>query len=394
MKKKWVLLFSASLLLLVGVIGFAFARKQAPRLHQAAEQTVIEAPRVTQQVNDKQVQAKSSQKPKPLVKPSDNNKTDVAFSEQVRVPALDTTLQQAHFAGTALVVRQGQVMLSKAYGEADRQTHRLNAVNTTYMIGSAQKSIIATAILQLEAAKKLQVDDPIAKYLPDFPNGHVITLRNLLNHTSGIVGYEKSTGSLTPAALIAAIEHAGIRSQPGTWHYLDSNYSVLAYVVTQLSHQSLPDYVQAHIFKPAGIQNSGFYPQFNATVSPSHQYKIVNNQVTSPALPDFTQLFGAGDIYMTATDVYRFDQALMTGKLIPTAERQLMLTPGSSSTYGMGFYVNPGSYSSHGVLGGWNVINSFSHSGQTTIVLLANDNGVTSLGQTADALYAQLDQNG
>ena len=82
----------------------------------------------------------------------------------------------------------------------------------------------------------------------------------------------------------------------------------------------------------------------------------------------------------------------MQGKLINEVEKNKMMTSGSDSTYGMGFYVNPGSYSSHGVLGGFNTINTFTHTGLTYIILLANTNQVQSLGQTADAIYGMLNQ--
>ena len=82
----------------------------------------------------------------------------------------------------------------------------------------------------------------------------------------------------------------------------------------------------------------------------------------------------------------------MQGKLINDEEKSKMLTAGSASTYGMGFYVNPVSYSSHGVLGGFNTINTFTHTGLTFIILLANTNQVQSLGQTADHIYEVLNQ--
>lgn len=305
---------------------------------------------------------------------------------------LDAFLNEQHFSGTALVVRKGKVILNQSYGMADQAKQIKNTPTTRYYIGSAQKAIIATAILQLEQAGKLSINDPIAKYLANFPNGQQITLKNLLNHTSGLTGRKEGSEQVLPQKIVEEIEAAGSDSAIGTWHYSDSNYAVLAYLVQQLSHQSIAEYVQANIFKPANMQDSGFYQRTDPIANLAESYKEKNGQVEQVELPDLSQLFGAGDIYTTATDFYLFDQALMQGKLINQAEREKMLTAGSESTYGMGFYVNPGSYSSHGVLGGFNTINTFTHTGLTEIILLANTNQVASLGQAADHIYEVLNQ--
>jgi len=328
-------------------------------------------------------------------------KTDVKPEKKAAIvlPAtenkeLDNFLVDQHFSGTALVVRKGKVILNQSYGLADQEKQIKNTPTTRYYIGSAQKAIIATAILQLEQAGKLKLEDPIIKYLKDFPNGQQITLKNLLNHTSGLAGRTEGSKAILPEQIIQEIEAAGSDSAIGTWHYSDSNYAVLAYILQQVSKQKAQEYIQEHIFKPANMQNTGFYQSDEAMTDLAESYKEKNGRIEKAQLPNLTQLFGAGDIYTTATDFYLFDQALMQGKLIDEVEKNKMMTAGSSSTYGMGFYVNPGSYSSHGVLGGFNTINTFTHTGLTFIILLANTNQVQSLGQTADHIYEVLNQMG
>ena len=316
---------------------------------------------------------------------------------EVRLPvtsnqALDNYLIGQHFSGTALVVRKGQVILNQSYGLANREKQIKNTPMTRYYIGSAQKAIIATAILQLEQSGKLKIEDPVAKYIKDFPNGQQITLKNLLNHTSGLTGRTEGSKAILPQEIIQEIEAAGSDSAVGTWHYSDSNYAVLAYILQLVSGQQAQDYIEENIFKPANMQNTGFYQSDAAKDDLAESYKEKNGRVEKAELPNLSQLFGAGDIYTTATDFYLFDQALMQGKLINETEKNKMLTSGSTSTYGMGFYVNPGSYSSHGVLGGFNTINTFTHTGLTYILLLANTNQVQSLGQAADAIYGILNQ--
>ncbi|MFC0233600.1 serine hydrolase domain-containing protein [Vagococcus entomophilus] len=319
--------------------------------------------------------------------------TATGIKATVQNASIDTYLQQQGFQGTALIVRRGKVVLSQAYGEADQVTSRRNSVNTTYYLGSAQKSIIATAILQLQGQGKLKIDDPIAKYIADFPNGQQIKLRNLLNHTSGIKGREETGDYIAPKEVVEQIKQQGIKAQPGSWNYQDSNYSTLAYVVELIEKSSIQDYVKKRIFEPAKMLNSGFYQTFEKTIEPSKSYKIKEEKFHEAKLPNLSQLYGAGDIYTTATDLYLYDKALMTGVLLKEKEKKEMFTSGSRSTYGMGFYVNPGSYSSHGVLGGWNCINSFTHTGLTYIVLLENTNKVKSLGQVANHIYELLNKS-
>ncbi|MBC6316762.1 serine hydrolase domain-containing protein [Listeria grandensis] len=307
---------------------------------------------------------------------------------------IDQYLESIGFSGTALVYREGKIVLNKGYKDANRETNAANTPDTAYYIGSSQKAVIATAILQLEERGKLQVSDPVSQYLPDFPNGDRITLKNLLNHTSGIVGHTEENVKITPADLIKDIEAQGIKRKPGKWDYNDSNYSVLAYIVEQISGEKLMSYIQKNIFEPAGMKHSGIYTTYNKEKQPSIGYSIQKDGTyKTPYLPDLSQLYGCGDMYMTATDMYLFDRALSDRKLINDTSFEKMFTAGSASGYGMGFYADPGSYNSHGVLSGWNVSNSFSHSGKTVVVLLSNiQNNIKSFGKVNNHIYQLLNQ--
>ncbi|MBC1475701.1 beta-lactamase family protein [Listeria grandensis] len=307
---------------------------------------------------------------------------------------IDQYLESIGFSGTALVYREGKIVLNKGYKDANRETKAANTPDTAYYIGSSQKAVIATAILQLEERGKLQVSDPVSQYLPDFPNGDRITLKNLLNHTSGIVGHTEENVKITPADLIKDIEAQGIKRKPGKWDYNDSNYSVLAYIVEQISGEKLMSYIQKNIFEPAGMKHSGIYTTYNKEKQPSIGYSIQKDGTyKKPYLPDLSQLYGCGDMYMTATDMYLFDRALSDRKLINDTSFEKMFTAGSASGYGMGFYADPGSYNSHGVLSGWNVSNSFSHSGKTVVVLLSNiQNNIKSFGKVNNHIYQLLNQ--
>ncbi|MCR6596550.1 beta-lactamase family protein [Bacillus halotolerans] len=319
-------------------------------------------------------------------------KTEEQIKEVDRNEKISSYLKEIGFSGTAMIVRNGEVVINKGFGYADREHHIKNNPATSFYVGSSQKALIATAILQLEEKGKLQTSDPVSAYLPHFPNGKNITLKNLLTHTSGINGHVEGNGEITPDDLIKDIEQQGIKRQPGIWDYQDSNYSVLAYIVAEVSGESYEQYITNHIFKPAEMTHSGFYKTYDKQPYPAVGYKLKGSRAITPYMLDLSQMYGAGDIYMSAADMYKFDKALIDGKLYSQESYEKMFTPGSSSTYGMGFYVAPGSYSNHGVMPGFNVLNSFSKSGQTVVVLLSNIQNNAKLGQVNNKIYQLLNQ--
>lgn len=328
----------------------------------------------------KEVKRKTAKKSEEQIKTVDRNQK------------ISSYLNEIGFSGTAMIVRNGEIVTNKGFGYADRKRKIQNNPLTSFYVGSSQKALIATAILQLEEKGKLQTSDPVSTYLPHFPNGQTITLKNLLTHTSGINGHIEGNGAITPDELIKDIERQGIHRQPGVWGYKDSNYSVLAYIVAEVSGESYEEYITNHIFKPAGMTHAGFYKTYEKEPYPAVGYKLKGSRMVTPHMPDLSQLYGAGDIYMRAIDMYKFDQALIDGKLYSQKSYKKMFTPGSSSTYGMGFYVAPGSYSNHGVMPGFNILNSFSKSGQTIVVLFSNIQNNNKLGQVNNKVYQLLNQ--
>ncbi|MGN9863397.1 serine hydrolase domain-containing protein [Bacillus swezeyi] len=304
---------------------------------------------------------------------------------------LDEYLKSIEFSGTALIVDEGKIVTSKGYSYANRKQKEPNTPDTVFYVGSSQKAIIAAAILQLEEKGQLSVNDPVSTYLPDFPNGSNITLYHLLTHTSGIRGHKEGNGYISPKDLIQDIKEQGIKNGPGKWDYKDSNYSVLAYIVSTISGEPVDQYVTEHVFKPAGMKHAGFYKTFAKQAHQSKGYKLnALKKLYTPDIPDLSQLYGAGDIYMTAYDMYLFDKALYERKIISDESFTKMFTP-NKATYGMGFYVSPGSYSSHGVMPGYNILNSFSLTGSRYVILFSNiQNNIKSFGEVNNSIYSIL----
>ncbi|TWJ43870.1 serine hydrolase domain-containing protein [Bacillus licheniformis] len=342
------------------------------------------------QENQLQATEKKAQ-PEAKKKPTQNETKKSKIVTKNDNAQLDQYLKSIGFSGTALIVENGKVVTSKGYLYANREEMVPNTPDTVFYVGSSQKAIIATAILQLEEKGLLSVNDPVSKYLPNFPNGSKITLYHFLTHTSGIRGHKEGRGYISPEDLIKDIEKRGVKYPTGKWDYRDSNYSVLAYIVSMVSGEPVDQYIKKHIFKPAGMKHAGFYKTFAKESNPSTGYKLnLQKKLYTPDMPDLSQLYGAGDIYMTAYDMYLFDKALYERKIISNESFMKMFTP-NKATYGMGFYVSPGSYSSHGVMPGYNILNSFSLTGSRYVILFSNiQNNIKSFGSVNNRIFSIL----
>lgn len=286
--------------------------------------------------------------------------------------AIDEYLNEIGFNGTVYIEDKGKYTLKKAYGNANFETGEKNQMTSTYLIGSMQKVIIATAFMQLVEQGKVGLDDPIQKYLPHFPNGHAIKIKNFLGHTTGLNERKKKSGTTTPYQIIKSIERAGVKQQPGKWHYSDDNYAVIAYLIQQLSGMSVDRYVKQHIFMPANMTSANFGPSFyNNPLHTSSYYNWDGDIVDAPATEDMSQLFGAGDMYMTVEDVYKFDEALLSGQFISKKGVGRLLQKGAGK-YGFGMYDFGNYHISRGVLYGYESANVFTKDHTKKVILLTN----------------------
>lgn len=387
------------LALLFSLVYFMYTKIVA---HNKKEETLKAAAEMKKQEEIKkqeEMKRQEAQKQKELKEQEELAKQAQVIEKQAEGPPqeinenaqLDQYLQGTGFSGTAIIVKNGKVLLNKGYGMANKEKQVPNNSETTFYIGSISKAFVATAIMQLKDQHKLQVEDTVAKYIPDFPQGNAIQLKHLLTHTSGIPEYEQGKDDISHEELIRRIGNQKRIGAPGEkWKYSDSNYSILAYIVEKVSGQPLEEYIKQHIFATAGMKHSGFGKALEQTRFPSTGYKIVNNNMTTPNIPSMSQLYGCGDIYTSAHDLYLFNEALFSGKLISKESYNQMFTA-VKKDYGFGWYVDPGSYSNHGVMPGWNCLNGFSKNGSVYVVLLSNiQNNIKSFGKVNNDIYTML----
>jgi CubicO group peptidase (beta-lactamase class C family) len=225
---------------------------------------------------------------------------------------LAAQFNKQQFSGTVLIAEHGKVLLAKSYGWADEESRLPNRLTTQFGIGSITKQFIAMAILLLQDQGKLRVGDPICHYINGCPAAwNSITLRNLLTHTSGIPDYATSVAADKPLAsesLLAFIERQPLDFPPGAqFRYSNSGYAILALVVEDVTRAPYSEFLQREIFGPLHLTNTGDLQSSPSVPNMAVGYdQAWTRAAPSPASP----LFGAGSMYSTVEDLYRWDSAL------------------------------------------------------------------------------------
>jgi CubicO group peptidase (beta-lactamase class C family) len=268
-----------------------------------------------------------------------------------RVAQLDEILSRMAadetFSGSALIAQDGEVLLSRGYGSADRELGISNTTQTRFRLGSVTKQFTAMAILILQSQGRLNVQDRICRYVEDCPAAwEDITIHHLLTHTSGITYMVGNPGSLpiTPAELVALFKESSLDFQPGgRYSYSNCGYWVLGAIIERVSGQSYEDFIQQAIFEPLDMHDSG-YDQDASGLAVGY----VDQDTAAPAeVIDSSFPYSAGALYSTVEDLYRWDQALYTDSLIPRGLLDQMFRPrvvvypdvAGSMAYGYGWQV-------------------------------------------------------
>jgi D-alanyl-D-alanine carboxypeptidase len=261
---------------------------------------------------------------------------------------VEKNVAAGRFAGAVLVAKNGKVLFSGAYGLADREKKIPNTMDTRFRIGSMNKMFTAVAVLQLVEAGKIKLTDPVGKYITDYPNQEIatkVTIHQLLTHTGGtgdIFGPEFDKHRKELRTLNDYVALYGKRSpqfDPGSqWRYSNYGMLLLGVVIEKVTGQSYYDYVQEHIYKPAGMTLTASLPEDQSVAGRSIGYMRseaggwVANTDTLPYRGT-----SAGGGYSTVDDLQRFASALMSHKLLNADSTELLIT-GKVETGGGGKY--------------------------------------------------------
>jgi CubicO group peptidase (beta-lactamase class C family) len=260
------------------------------------------------------------------------------------------------FSGVVLVGQGGQPIYQRAFGLADRSFDVPNRIDTKFNVGSMNKLFTSIGIGQLMERGKLSLDDPLAKYLPDFPDpesAKKIRITHLLSHTSGLNSYfsdeffEANPGRYRDVAtyMAAARKNAKMEFEPGTkWSYSNTGMLVLGRVLEIASGMDYYDYIRKHIYGPSGMTGSDSYLTNavvkNRAVGYETTLGIDGQEIRSGILDTPGRGGPAGGGYSTAPDLLRLSHALGSGKLLKPETLALFSSPKpelSSPAYGYGF---------------------------------------------------------
>jgi CubicO group peptidase (beta-lactamase class C family) len=251
-------------------------------------------------------------------------------------------LREQHVPGLALaVIRGGQVVKSQGYSLANIELDVPVTPDTVFQLGSIGKQFTATAILMLAEDGKLSLDDKITHYFPaTAPRWNAITVRHLLNHTSGLADYTDdkyiAPGGLTPLHQ-ELTDHEILRRfttlpfgfQPGEkWSYCNTGYAILGFLIQKVSGQSYGDFLEARVFKPLGMSATRVISESDIVPNRAAGYILEKNEIKNQhwVSPHWNTL-ADGALYSTAADMTKWDAAITNGALLKPTSYAQMWTP-------------------------------------------------------------------
>jgi CubicO group peptidase (beta-lactamase class C family) len=254
-----------------------------------------------------------------------------------------------------MVIRNGKVILKQAYGLADLEQGVPCRTNTNFRLASVTKQFTAMAVLILAERKKLSVNERLTDLLPEFPKwGEQITVRHLLTHTSGVIDYEDIIPKGTELPVLDRDVLRLLKNQKETYfapgskfRYSNSGYALLAQIVEIRSGMTFARFLEQNIFQPLKMNATVAYEEGISVIanraygySPKEaaSFKRTDQSLTSSVLGD-------GGIYSSIGDLFKWDQALYTSKLVKAKTLSLAFTPAipsehANTDYGFGWYIS------------------------------------------------------
>ena len=255
--------------------------------------------------------------------------------------------QYRHFMGSVLLAKSGKVILEKGYGMANLELDVPNSPATKFRIGSITKQFTSTAILQLQEQGKISVKDAACKYIDNCPESwKAITIHQLLTHTSGIPNYmnpkfvQTSANirpALSPQDIVMLMRDKPLDFEPGSKYlYGNTDYVFLGAIIERASGERYADYLRAHIFAPLGMDDSGFDDMATIIKNRASGYELWARGLENARSFDMALFSAAGALYSTIRDLYRWDRALYTDKVLTKASLAKAWTP-EKNDYGYGW---------------------------------------------------------
>jgi CubicO group peptidase (beta-lactamase class C family) len=270
------------------------------------------------------------------------------------VGALFDEYRQPNVPGASvMVIQDGRVLYKAAFGLANLEEGAPSTTHTNYRLASVTKQFTAMAIMLLAERRQLAYDDRLPQFFPAFPpHGQQITIRHLLNHTSGLMDYEEiiphnTTTPLTDRDVLELLQQqTQTYFSPGSaFRYSNSGYALLALIVERISGLSFAAFLKKHIFEPLQMSLTVAYEQ-GVSIVPNRAYGYTRRdhgfERTDASLT--SSVLGDGGIYSSVEDLYKWDQALYTTQLVGAEMLDQAFTPGArlpdqDAGYGFGWFI-------------------------------------------------------
>ena len=328
---------------------------------------------------------------------------------QDRAVKIQEVLALAHkyrqFHGAALVAENGKVVYKGAFGMANIEWGIPNTPETKFRLGSITKQFTSMLTLQLVEQGKIKLDGKVADYLPDYRKdiGEKVTVHHLLTHTSGIPSYTSQPGffenvSRNPYKVdefVKKYASGNLEFEPGSrYSYNNSGYFLLGAIIEKVTGKSYEQVLKENILDPVGMKNTG-YDHYN-TIIPKRAsgYSKTPDGYTNALYLDMSIPYAAGSLYSTVEDLYLWDQALYTDKLISAQSKALMYKP-FLQNYAYGWIVRNASFKQHDqpvqVIGHGGGINGFTtlimrYPNEKNLIVILDNTGSGYLNRLSESL--------
>lgn len=271
---------------------------------------------------------------------------------QTKAEKIDAIVKQyienKQFNGSVLVAENGKVIFKKGYGMANMEWGIANAPDTKFRLGSITKQFTAMLVMQLVEKGKIKVNDKITAYLPDYPKatGDKITVHHLLTHTSGIPNYTDfpkffetlSREPFTPDDFVKKFSDLPLEFEPGSkFSYSNSGYFLLGVLIEKVTGESYAQVLKEQITRVLHLTDTGYDLHDPILTKRAAGYEKKGSKYVNAPYLDMSIPYAAGSLYSTVEDLYRWDQALYSDKLISDASKAILFTPYLSNyAYGWG----------------------------------------------------------
>ena len=216
------------------------------------------------------------------------------------------------FNGSVLVAHEGEIIYKNSFGKANMEWDIANQIDTKFQIASVTKTFTSMLIMQLVAETKLDLNEPISSYLPDYPknNGEKITIHHLLTHSSGM-GRDPSKEDKPqnrPKEMVNQFAEAPLQFTPGDrFEYSNSGYTLLGYIIETITGQTYEEVLKEKIFTPLSMENSGYYRQRPLIKNMASGYFKGFGDYFNAEDTDESTAYAAGAIYSTVEDLFLWD---------------------------------------------------------------------------------------